>query len=225
MLVKVRGDDPSRLSSTERTVLNWLKSWNGAQAGIAVFEPQGSGVIVWMPATCVLIVIKGFTERVTGTLVCSDTEPWTIDGQVAPLEGAQSGIEPMDEIDTRTAELEQLLRAAPGREAVGVMGIVLIIPQLGTRITLEKGPLPARIDVIVGDGPASLRSYLTRIAGEDPSRADSWDAARVGQALGALGFAAAATYGELIAEGFPAPDPDRSPAPAPPSSTGPAPTP
>jgi len=211
MLVKVRGDDPSRLSSTERTVVNWLKSWTGPHAlpGIAVVKSRGADVVVWTPRTCVVVVVKGFTERVNGALRCSEAEPWTIDGAPAPLEDGQDGTGPMSEVLTRTGELERELRAAPGRESVGVMGIVLVIPQLGTRITLEKGALPPGIDVVVGDGPSSLRAYFTRItgggAGVHPAAADSWDAAQVGQALGALGFAAAATYSDLIAEGFPAP--------------------
>lgn len=226
MLVKVRGDDPSRLSSTERTVANWLKSWTGPHAlpGIAVVGLRGSDVVVWTPKTCVVVLLKGFTERVTGTLVCSDTEPWTIDGRIAPLEGVQSGTEPMDGVRARTRELEHDLRAAPGREGVGVTGIVLVIPQLGTRITLEKGPLPDGMDVVVGDGPNSLRAYFTRIAGGDAGTdpgLDSWDAAQVGQALGTLGFAAAATYSDLIAEGFPAPRADRAPAPQQPGNPAP----
>ena len=224
MLVKVRGDDPSRLSSTERTVVNWLKSWTGAHAlpGIAIVKSDSADVIVWTPKTCVVVVLKGFTERVNGTLVCAATEPWTIDGRVAPLEGVQSGTEPMEEVNTRTRGLEHELRSAPGRESVAVTGIVLVIPQLGTRIALEKGPLPSGIDVVVGDGPSSLRAYFNRIAGDEsgtnPPPAATWDAAQVGQALGTLGFAAAATYSDLIAEGFPAPSADRGrsrePAPA-----------
>jgi hypothetical protein len=241
MLVKVRGDDPSRLSSTERTVVNWLKSWTGAHAlpGIAIVKSEAADVIVWTPKTCVVVVLKGFTERVNGTLVCAATEPWTIDGQIAPLEGVQTGTEPMEEVNARTRGLEHELRGAPGREGVGVTGIVLVIPQLGTRIALEKGPLPSGVDVVVGDGPSSLRAYFNRIAGDDsgtnPPPADSWDAAQVGQALGTLGFAAAATYSDLIAEGFPAPRADRgrtrepaaaapqlAPAPAAPLPAGPA---
>ncbi len=211
MLVKVRGDDPSRLSSTERTVVNWLKSWTGAHAlpGIAVVKSDSADVIVWTPKTCVVVVLKGFTERVNGTLACSATEPWTIEGEIAPLEGVQSGTEPMEEVNARTRGLEHEMRSAPGREGVAVTGIVLVIPQLGTRIAVEKGPLPSGIDVVVGDGPSSLRAYFNRIAGDEsgnnPAPPDSWDAAQVGQALGTLGFAAAATYSDLIAEGFPAP--------------------
>ncbi|MQY21009.1 hypothetical protein [Nocardia macrotermitis] len=241
MLVKVRGDDPSRLSSTERTVVNWLKSWTGAHAlpGIAVVKSEGADVIVWTPKTCVVVVLKGFTERVNGTLVCAAAEPWTIEGEIAPLEGVQTGTEPMEEVNARTRALEHELRSAPGRESVAVTGIVLVIPQLGTRIALEKGPLPSGIDVVVGDGPSSLRAYFNRIAGDEsgnnPIPADSWDAAQVGQALGALGFAAAATYSDLIAEGFPAPRADRGrprdpapvdappqPAPVAPAPAGPA---
>ncbi|MGV9676852.1 hypothetical protein ACWDSJ_16380 [Nocardia sp. NPDC003482] len=210
MLVKVRNDDPSRLSATERTVVNWLKSWTGAHAlpGIAVIKAGGTDAIVWTPKICVVMTVKGFTERVNGTLAVSAHEPWTIDGRVAPLEGAQSGTEAMGEIRERTAEIQQLLRAAPGREGVGVIGVVLVIPQLGTRISLDKGELPEGIDVVVGDGPSSLRSYVARITEGAP---DSWNAAQVGQALGALGFAAAATYSDLTAEGFPAPRADRTP--------------
>ncbi|MBU3067928.1 hypothetical protein KO481_41250 [Nocardia sp. NEAU-G5] len=219
MLVKVRGDDPSRLSSTERTVVNWLKSWTGSHAlgGIALVRSRAADVIVWTPKTCVVVVVKGFTERVNGTLRCSDTEPWTIDGALAPLEDVDQGTEPMDEIHYRTSELERELRSAPGRESVAVMGIVLIIPQLGTRIALEKGPLPPGIDVVVGDGPSSLRAYFTRIAGDESGAGgpDSWDAAQVGQALGMLGFAAAATYSDLVAEGFGTPSAKRAAAPEP----------
>ncbi|MFI5775766.1 hypothetical protein [Nocardia sp. NPDC051570] len=209
MLVKVRNDDPSRLSATERTVVNWLKSWTGAHAlpGIAVVKAGGIDAIVWTPKICVVMTVKGFVERINGALAVAADAPWTIDDRVAPLEGAESGTEPMAEILARTEEIRQLLRGAPGREGVGVTGIVLVIPQLGTRVSLEKGPLPDGIDVVVGDGPSSLRSYFTRITADAP---DSWDAAQVGQALGALGFAAAATYSDLTAEGFPAPRADRA---------------
>ncbi|ATL68480.1 hypothetical protein CRH09_22115 [Nocardia terpenica] len=233
MLVKVRNDDPSRLSSTERTVVNWLKSWTGAHAlpGIAVVQAHGADVVVWTPKTCVVMVVKGFAERVNGALTVAADAPWTIDGRIAPLDGVQSGTEPMEQVCARTDEIEQLLRGAPGRERVGVMGIVLVIPQLGTRVQLEKGVLPDGIDVVVGDGPSSLRSYITRITADEP---DSWDAAQVGQALGALGFAAAATYSDLTSEGFPAPRtgsdappppaaPPPRPAPAPAGPTGPRP--
>ncbi|WP_280335517.1 hypothetical protein [Nocardia wallacei] len=212
MLVKVRNDDPSRLSSTERTVVNWLKSWTGSHAlsGIAVVKAHGADLIVWTPRACVVVVVKGFTERRNGPLTVADTAPWTIDGHIAPLEGVQTGTEPMDEIRTRTAEIERVLRAAPGRQHVAVMGVVLVIPQLGTRVSLEKGALAPGLDVVVGDGPSSLRAYFTQLTGADQAeggvaRPDAWDAAQVGQALGALGFAAAATYSDLIAEGFPPP--------------------
>lgn len=216
MLVKVRNDDPSRLSSTERTVVNWLKSWTGAHAlpGIAVVQAHGADVVVWTPKTCVVMVVKGFAERVNGALTVAADAPWTIDGRIAPLDEVQSGTEPMEQVCARTDEIEQLLRGAPGRERVGVMGIVLVIPQLGTRVQLEKGVLPDGIDVVVGDGPSSLRSYITRITADEP---DSWDAAQVGQALGALGFAAAATYSDLTSEGFPAPR-TGSDAPPPPAA-------
>ncbi|WP_280261285.1 hypothetical protein [Nocardia wallacei] len=234
MLVKVRNDDPSRLSSTERTVVNWLKSWTGAHAlsGIAVVKAHGADLIVWTPTTCVVVVVKGFTERMNGALHAADTGPWTVDGHIAPLEGVQDGTEPMAEVRARTAEIAQLLRGAPGREHVAVMGIVLVIPQLGTRVSLEKGHLPEGLDVVVGDGPSSLRAYFTRIAGGgdetgaatagsgDPA---TWDAAQVSQALGALGFAAAATYSDLTAEGFPPPRGDRATShPAEPSAPAPA---
>ncbi|RDI50801.1 hypothetical protein DFR68_105278 [Nocardia mexicana] len=224
--MKVRNDDPSRLSSTERTVVNWLKSWTGAHAlsGIAVVKAHGADMIVWTPTTCVVVVVKGFTERMNGALNAADTAPWTVDGHIAPLEGVQDGTEPMAEVRARTAEIAHLLRGAPGREQVAVMGIVLVIPQLGTRVSLEKGHLPEGLDVVVGDGPSSLRAYFTRIsgggdsgttgeaapAGPAPGDPATWDAAQVSQALGALGFAAAATYSDLTAEGFPPPRGDRT---------------
>ncbi|GAB2696011.1 hypothetical protein GCM10027089_17030 [Nocardia thraciensis] len=246
--MKVRNDDPSRLSSTERTVVNWLKSWTGTHAlsGIAVVPAHGADLIVWTPTTCVVVVVKGFTERMNGALNAADTAPWTVDGHIAPLEGVRDGTEPMAEVRARTAEIEQLLRGAPGREHVAVMGIVLVIPQLGTRVSLEKGHLPEGLDVVVGDGPSSLRAYFTRISGGGDSGATgaagspagpapgdhaAWDAAQVSQALGALGFAAAATYSDLTAEGFPPPRGDRTrshpapetPVPAPPGAPPPTP--
>ncbi|RMI30286.1 hypothetical protein EBN03_21770, partial [Nocardia stercoris] len=219
MLVKVRNDDPSRLSATEQTVVNWLKSWRGAHAlpGIAVVKARGTDAVVWTPDACVVVSVKGFSERVTGTLTVSADQPWTLGDGIAPLEGQVDGTEAMTAIRERTAEIEELLRSAPGREHVTVLGIVLIIPLLGTRITLDKGPLPEDIDVVVGDGPSSLRTYFTRIGRDDEDGigpvAGHWDASQVGQALGALGYAAAASYSELISEGFPAPDPNRTPPP------------
>ncbi|MEV5647431.1 hypothetical protein AB0L57_04180 [Nocardia sp. NPDC052254] len=203
MLVKVRNDDPSRLSNSERTVANWLKTWTGANAlpGIAVVAAGAADAIVWTPKTCVVIVIKDFGERVTGTLRVSGYRPWTVDDRVAPLAGTEAGTEPMTEIRARTGELAQLLRGAPGRERVGVTGMVLVMPQLGSRVALDKGDLPDGMDIVLGDGPAALRNYFTRITTDAP---DTWDATQVGQALGALGFAAAATHSDLTAEGFPA---------------------
>lgn len=209
MLVKVRNDDPSRLSSTERTVVNWLKSWSGPHAvpGIAVVQCQDADVVVWTPQTCVVVGVHGFTERVTGTLTCAQDEPWTVDGKPAPIDG---DADPLERVRRQTVDLAHQLRSAPGREHVPVSGLVLLVPQLGSRVKLEKGPLPAGIDVLIGDGPSSLRAYFTKLAeGADPS----WDAAQVGQALGALGFAAAATYSDLVSEGFPAPETARSAAP------------
>ncbi|MFJ4655378.1 hypothetical protein ACIP5Y_29210 [Nocardia sp. NPDC088792] len=209
MLVKVRNDDPSRLSSTERTVVNWLKSWSGPHAvpGIAVVQCQDADVVVWTPQTCVVVGVHGFTERVNGTLTCAQDEPWTVDGKPAPIDG---DADPLERVRRQTVDLAHQLRSAPGREHVPVSGLVLLVPQLGSRVKLEKGPLPAGIDVLIGDGPSSLRAYFTKLAeGADPS----WDAAQVGQALGALGFAAAATYSDLVSEGFPAPETARSAAP------------
>ncbi|MFI1912728.1 hypothetical protein [Nocardia sp. NPDC020380] len=209
MLVKVRNDDPSRLSNTERTVVNWLKSWSGPHAvpGIAVVQCQDADVVVWTPQTCVVVGVHGFTERVTGTLTCAQDEPWTVDGKPAPIDG---DADPLERVRRQTVDLAHQLRSAPGREHVPVSGLVLLVPQLGSRVKLEKGPLPAGIDVLIGDGPSSLRAYFTKLAeGADPS----WDAAQVGQALGALGFAAAATYSDLVSEGFPAPETARSSAP------------
>lgn len=212
MLVKVRNDDPSRLSNSERTVANWLKTWTGAHGlpGIAVVAAGAADVIVWTPKTCVVIVIKDFTERASGTLAVSGYRPWTIDERIAPLTGTEAGTEPMTEIRARTGEIAELLRGAPGRERVGVTGMVLVMPQLGSRVTLEQGELPDGIDVVLGDGPAALRAYFTRITADAP---DTWDATQVGQALGTLGFAAAATHSDLTAEGFPA-RLDRTPPPA-----------
>ncbi|MGX1807112.1 NERD domain-containing protein [Nocardia sp. NPDC055321] len=206
MLVKVRNDDPSRLSATERTVVNWLKSWSGPHAvpGIAIVQCQDADVVVWTPQTSVVVGVHGFTERVTGTLTCAQDEPWTIDGKPAPIDGDAN---PLERVRRQTAELARQLRSAPGREEVPVSGLVLLCPQLGSRIKLEKGELPPGIDVLIGDGPSSLRNYFTTIAeGADPS----WDAAQVGQALGALGFAAAATYSDLVSEGFPPPESART---------------
>ncbi|MEV6769149.1 NERD domain-containing protein [Nocardia sp. NPDC051030] len=205
MLVKVRNDDPSRLSSTERTVVNWLKSWSGPHAvpGIAVVQCQDADVVVWTPQTCVVVAVHGFTERVNGTLACAQDEPWTVDGRPAPIDG---DVNPLERVRQQTVELAQQLRSAPGRERVPVSGLVLLVPQLGSRVKLEKGALPPGIDVLIGDGPSSLRSYFTSLAeGAEPA----WDAAQVGQALGALGFAAAASYSDLISEGFPPPESGR----------------
>ncbi|MTJ62937.1 hypothetical protein [Nocardia seriolae] len=202
MLVKVRNDDPSRLSSTERTVVNWLKSWSGPHAvpGIAVVQCQDADVVVWTPQTCVVVGVHGFTERVAGTLSCAQDQPWTVDGKPAPLEG---DADPLERVRRQTVDLAGQLRAAPGREHVPVSGLVLLVPQLGSRVKLEKGALPAGIDVLIGDGPSSLRAYFTTLAEGAPA---SWDAAQVGQALGALGFAAAASFSDLVTEGFPVPD-------------------
>ncbi|AYF74513.1 hypothetical protein D7D52_12305 [Nocardia yunnanensis] len=202
MLVKVRNDDPSRLSSTERTVVNWLKSWSGPHAvpGIAVVQCQDADVVVWTPQTCVVVGVHGFTERVTGTLTCAQGQPWTVDGKPAPIDG---DADPLERVRRQTVELAGQLRAAPGREQVPVSGLVLLVPQLGSRVKLEKGELPTGIDVLIGDGPSSLRAYFTKLAEGAPP---SWDAAQVGQALGALGFAAAASYSDLVSEGFPVPD-------------------
>ncbi|WP_405493800.1 hypothetical protein [Nocardia sp. NBC_00511] len=206
MLVKVRNDDPSRLSSTERTVVNWLKSWSGPHAvpGIAIVQCQDADVVVWTPQTCVVVGVHGFTERVTGTLNCAQDEPWTVDGKPAPIDG---DADPLERVRRQTVDLAGQLRSAPGREHVPVSGLVLLVPQLGSRVKLEKGSLPAGIDVLIGDGPSSLRSYFTTIA---EGAAPSWDAAQVGQALGALGFAAAATYSDLVTEGFPVPESARN---------------
>ncbi|MFF2550848.1 hypothetical protein ACFVUS_07590 [Nocardia sp. NPDC058058] len=206
MLVKVRNDDPSRLSGTERTVVNWLKSWSGPHAvpGIAIVQCQDADIVVWTPQTSVVLGVHAFAERVTGTLTCAEDEPWTIDGKPAPIDG---DADPLERVRRQTMDLARQLRSAPGRENVPVSGLVLLVPQLGSRVKLEKGTLPAGIDVLIGDGPSSLRSYFTTIAeGATPS----WDAAQVGQALGALGFAAAATYSDLVSEGFPPPESARS---------------
>ncbi|GAB2516000.1 hypothetical protein [Nocardia heshunensis] len=202
MLVKVRNDDPSRLSNTERTVVNWLKSWSGPQAvpGIAVVQCQDADVVVWTPQTCVVVGVHGFTDRVTGTLTCAQDQPWTVDGKPAPIDG---DADPLERVRRQTVDLAGQLRAAPGREQVPVSGLVLLVPQLGSRVKLEKGELPVGIDVLIGDGPSSLRAYFTKLAEGAPA---SWDAAQVGQALGALGFAAAASYSDLVTEGFPVPD-------------------
>lgn len=201
MLVKVRNDDPSRLSATERTVVNWLKSWSGPHAvpGIAIVQCQDADIVVWTPQTSVVVGVHGFTERVTGTLSCAEDEPWTVDGKPAPIDGDAN---PLERVLQQTVHLAGQLRSAPGRENVPVSGLVLLCPQLGSRVKLEKGALPPGIDVLIGDGPSSLRNYFTSLAeGAEPS----WDAAQVGQALGALGFAAAATYSDLVSEGFPRP--------------------
>ncbi|QLY28961.1 hypothetical protein [Nocardia huaxiensis] len=206
MLVKVRNDDPSRLSSTERTVVNWLKSWSGPHAvpGIAVVQCQDADVVVWTPQTCVVVGVHGFTERVNGTLTCAQDEPWMVDGEPAPMDGDAN---PLERVRQQTVDLAHQLRAAPGREQVPVSGLVLLVPQLGSRVRLEKGALPPGIDVLIGDGPSSLRAYFKTLSeGAEPS----WDAAQVGQSLGALGFAAAASYSDLIAEGFPPPESARS---------------
>ncbi|GAB4585424.1 hypothetical protein [Nocardia sp. IFM 10818] len=201
MLVKVRNDDPSRLSSTERTVVNWLKSWSGPHAvpGIAIVQCQDADVVVWTPQTCVVVGVHGFTERVTGTLSCARDQPWTVDGKPAPIDG---DADPLERVRRQTVSLAGQLRSAPGREHVPVSGLVLLVPQLGSRVKLDKGALPPGIDVLIGDGPSSLRAYFTKLAeGAEPA----WDSAQVGQALGALGFAAAAGYSDLISEGFPQP--------------------
>lgn len=141
MLVKVRNDDPSRLSSTERTVVNWLKSWSGPHAvpGIAVVQCQDADVVVWTPQTCVVVGVHGFTERVAGTLSCAQDQPWTVDGKPAPLEG---DADPLERVRRQTVDLAGQLRAAPGREHVPVSGLVLLVPQLGSRVKLEKGRCP-----------------------------------------------------------------------------------
>lgn len=203
MLVKVRDSDPSRLSSTERIVVDWLMTWRGSRAlsGLASIGPRGTDMIVWTPKTCVLVLIRGLTERMVGTLNCGQDQPWTIDGSAATLEAGEKDRTPLDDLVDRADDVEQKLRAIPNLADTNITGVVLVVPQLGSRLKLAKGELPQGTDVLLGDGPSSLRNYINRTTSGSP---DIWDAGRVEQAVAALGIRPAVTASELMSEGFPA---------------------
>ncbi|MRH88339.1 hypothetical protein GFY24_12935 [Nocardia sp. SYP-A9097] len=176
----------------------WLRSY--AVPGLTLVQCQAADMVIWTPSTCVVVAVHGFTERFIGTLICARDEPWTVDGVPASHDGA---VDPLERVYRQTLDLARQLRSAPGREHVPVRGLVLLVPCLGSRMKLEKGPLPAGVDVVLADGPSSLRAHFIQIA---KNTNPAWDVAQVGQALGMLGFASAATYSDLVSAGFPPPE-------------------
>jgi hypothetical protein len=157
-------------------------------------------VIVWTPQTCVVIEVKGLTEQAGGELAYSANGQWTLDGRPAPLQLERNDDTPLDQVRESMSDLKHLFDHAIGR-AQFVAGMVLVLPQRDSHITLVQKPLPNGMHVLLGDGPESLRGYFT---GAATGPTTQWDAQRVQQAFAALDLNInMPTLNELVSEGFP----------------------
>ncbi|MVU83414.1 hypothetical protein GPX89_40030 [Nocardia sp. ET3-3] len=122
----------------------------------------------------------------------------------------QNDTNPIDQVRENTFNIKNLAKQFD--LDLFVSGMVLVMPALGPRPTLEKKDLPVGIDVLLGSEP-DLRQWFTTNARHKPI----WTAEQAHTLITALNFARSVTISTLIDQGFPpetaAPTP-RTPIPA-----------
>lgn len=208
----VLNGDRHSIPSTEKSVLGWMRTWNGQRkiGGIAIsgcFVPDRRpgrtrdateiDLLVLTPQACVVIEVKGLTTAVGGELSCPANGPWSQTGVTgSPVHLRQNDTNPLDQLRASIFNIKNLTRQI--NLDVFISGMVLVMPALGPRPTLIKNDLPVGIDVMLGSEPA-LRQWFLANARHNPI----WSAEQARSLLEALNFADAAPIPALIDQGFP----------------------
>ncbi|MGW4774190.1 nuclease-related domain-containing protein [Nocardia sp. NPDC004278] len=207
MLV-INGD--REMPGTEKRVVGWLQS-HSANPAIAIsgcYIPDRRGrrseeadLVVITPQTCFVIEVKGILKRASGVLTCPINARWhlsDVDGDPVHVRAGDNN--PMDQVTGRMYDLKALAEQAGGHDLF-VAGLVLVIPQYRTTVTLNKGPMPVGRDVLLGDRPNELLAQLYRAARRSET---PWTADLVLKLLAALDIRDdAVSYTKLLGLGFP----------------------
>lgn len=233
MLV-VNGDRRG-IPSTERTVLDWLRTFNGKFmiGGVAISgcvipdlrpgHPRaatGTCLLVLTPHGCSVIEVKALATTVGGVLSCPANGPWSQTGIAgSPVHVRQHDTNPLDELRESISNVENLAKQTD--LDVPASGIVLVMPELGRPPVVVTSDLPVDIDVLLGSRTELHNRFDTKT-----SRNTIWTAEQAHALIGALDFAHAVTIEDLLKQGFPgapattrtesvapAPQPDRQPVP------------
>ncbi|WP_280269696.1 nuclease-related domain-containing protein [Nocardia wallacei] len=197
-------------SGAERQVAAWLESCR--VPGVAVWgahipdrkRPRTgveSDFVVFTPHTAAVIEVKGPREPVGGVLSCPKNAPWSLPGIVGdPLYGRGGDTNPLNQVGAGMNNVKHLAETVGGRRLF-VSGLVVVVPVPGFPLTLDKGPMPTGRDVLLGDSPVELYSWLS---GHSRRREMPWTAELVAAILADLRIGGAVTVADLARDGFPA---------------------
>ncbi|GEM34449.1 hypothetical protein NN3_54560 [Nocardia neocaledoniensis NBRC 108232] len=202
--------DESELEGAEEVVAAAIRDWTSEAGGIAVFrchvpESRGGSVevdaLVCTPQGATVIEVKGFTARQDGTLATPPNGPWTVDGTEAALYHAVRVPNPFVQVRRQVFAAKNLLQQS------GIFGwvnaVVVLVPQPGSRITLEESRIADgyRAVLIDRDDASALHDYFHAETGRTV-RLSVNDVRRVFDALNLAHLLPSRV--ELADQGFPA---------------------
>lgn len=202
--------DESELEGAEEVVAAAIRDWTSEAGGIAVFrchvpESRGGSVevdaLVCTPQGATVIEVKGFTARQDGTLATPPNGPWTVDGEEAALYHAVRVPNPFVQVRRQVFAAKNLLQQS------GIFGwvnaVVVLVPQPGSRITLEESRIADgyRAVLMDRDDASALHDYFHAETGRTV-RLSVNDVRRVFDALNLAHLLPSRV--ELADQGFPA---------------------
>lgn len=161
--------DETELEGAEQIVAAAIRDWASEAGGVAVFrchvpESRGGSVevdaLVCTPQGATVLEVKGFTARQDGVLATPPNGPWTVDGAEAALYHAVRVPNPFVQVRRQVFAAKNLLQQS------GIFGwvnaVVVLVPQPGSRITLEESRIADgyRAVLVDRDDATALRDYF-----------------------------------------------------------------
>lgn len=163
-------------------------------------DPKQIDAVLWTPARCVAVEVKGFTARRGGSLRATTNGKWLLDGRVAPVNKLVTEKNAFQQVLAQTFALRGDLKWRAGRDAF-VEGLVVLVPHSGTEVTIASKEPPRGVDLVIAN--AENRSALEAVVAQMASGPETWSAADVAAALRSLNIAEDIGEAELLAAGFP----------------------
>ncbi len=190
------GDFLAALNTPGVVVLNVIAS-AGRMGG-----QQQVDVVVWTPHSCLVAEIKGMREAVSGSVVVSAAEEWTIEGKPLSLYKLSDDVNPLPQVRGAWERVKASLMRSHVEPGF-IRTAVILVPLPGEVVTIERDGPASGPDVHVAsitEGPHVWREVL----GAD-RKSTCWSAADVRAALQALGVhhERLPSEFELMALGFP----------------------
>ncbi|MEV6060518.1 NERD domain-containing protein [Nocardia asteroides] len=161
--------DETELEGAEQIVAAAIRGWASEAGGVAVFrchvpESRGGSVevdaLVCTPQGATVLEVKGFTARQDGVLATPPNGPWTVDDAEAALYHAVRVPNPFVQVRRQVFAAKNLLQQS------GIFGwvnaVVVLVPQPGSRITLEESRIADgyRAVLVDRDDATALRDYF-----------------------------------------------------------------